>query len=290
MHAPPPAQPPPPQQVAQAPAPTTPVGGTTTIQNSTRKVKTPTDAGVTEAPESPTRQLATKPLAQVKEPPKMPFTLRAQEMRNLRAEQDILRRKLRTAANPKEYVDIMSLYEAHSVMIENLADQQAIDTFEISDDPRMLSALISQQSARNVVIGPNSDGTWYMTVDGKPVEGSFTKKSIISETRRRSSKKIHDSLKAAAVAQKAKTDEEMLKAMNELRKVMTEGDYKVLMERVKAAGPKKGTDRDYFQSESGALGVIEDKEFEGTPYTAVVPVAGASGSMSSIVGPRTEFN
>ena len=279
-----------PAAAAPAPAAATPVAGVTapddqiTIQNSTRQVTK--KGGMVETPASPSEELRTKQIDKVREPAaNMSRTLRLQEMRNLQEEQNAIRSMLRTAANPKDYVQKQAMYNAQNTLIENLASQQAIDQFEVSNDPRMLSAVLSQLYGENIQIGPNSDGTYYESINGQIGKNSFSKKKIISENRRRSSKVYHDAMKAASRAQAVANDTAARAAHYEMRKELAKIKGDMFKELLKKFGISVGKEYDYYtdlQGNTSRLGEGLDVDGE-TPTMKATPVP---GSMSSILGPR----
>jgi len=278
-----------PAAAAAAPAAATVAGVTApddkiTIQNSTRQVTK--KGGMVETPASPSEELRTKPIDKVREPAaNMPRTLRLQEMRNLQEEQNAIRSMLRTAANPKDYVQKQAMYNAQNTLIENLASQQALDQFEVSNDPRMLSAVLSQLYGENIQIGPNSDGTYYMSINGQIGKDSFSKKKIISENRRRSSKAYHDAMKAASLARATANDTAARAAHYEMRKELARIKGDIVKELAKKSGISVGKEYDYYTSPQGNTSRLEEGlAIDGeTPIMKATPVP---GSMSSIIGPR----
>ena len=240
----------------------------------------PTKAGVTTGATTIAQDITTKPISKLK-PPRgfMPFALRSEEMRNLRAQRAMLKQQIATAIyTPGAMTKLRSQFIANSAMIDNLAAQQAIDAFEISEDPTLLAQILSQQSGNDIRIGRAGADKWYMLVNGKEHKDLLTKKQIISEQRRRSSKKIHDGLKQAAATAIAKSDEAILKSILGIREQHVIGNYKLQAERLKKLGIIKGIEQMFRQTAKGTEVLALVKGEDGVERPVWQPIDIKSGN------------
>jgi len=191
----------------------------------------------------------------------------------------MLKQQIATAIyTPGAMTKLRSQFIANSAMIDNLAAQQAIDAFEISEDPTLLAQILSQQSGNDIRIGRAGADKWYMLVNGKEHKDLLTKKQIISEQRRRSSKKIHDGLKQAAATAIAKSDEAILKSILGIREQHVIGNYKLQAERLKKLGIIKGIEQMFRQTAKGTEVLALVKGEDGVERPVWQPIDIKSGN------------
>ena len=233
-----------------------------------RRTRTIDDAGVTgpDAPKSVAKEMATTPdLSNIKEPDiKMPFGLRTQELNTLMAQ----RRELKlqaisqlgrpgSAAALKANSDL----SANGAMIQNMSQTQALNTLQISNDPRMLNQILNRQDpGANIRISPNSDGTFRVEMGGRIIADRKDKGLLISELRRKSSVELQKALTAASASANLETNKMILKNMFEIRKAHTEGNYKLLAEQYKKAGLTKGIENMFKTGLDGQTYVFMARE------------------------------
>jgi len=258
----------------------TPGSVETTIKDNTGATrKIAPRPGLKEGATTAAEQVATKPLNKIKAPGPMPFAVRQQEMRGLQQQRLMLRDQI--AANiydTGKALELRGQYHANEVLITNLATQNAIDRFEISDDPLMLSQILSTQQGRDIQIGRASEDTWYMRVDGKLLDQRWTRKQIVSEQRRRSSKLIHDGLKQAAAAGKAKTDMEILKGHLKMASDEVIGRYKLMGERLKKMGIIKGLEQMFKETPRGTFVLEIEEGKDGVERPVWKPISQGGGN------------
>ena len=259
--------------------PTTQTAGVT-IKDSTGATRklTKQQPGIAQGVTSVAKSIDTKPISKLKEPGPMPLTVRVEELRGLQQQREDIKRQMRMAlGTPGAASRLESKLDANSVLIENLATQQALDTFNISDDPRMLSQILSQQSGQNVLIGKASEDTWYMSIDGQILEQRWNKKQMVSQQRRESSKKLRDSLSAAQIAADADLRGKIIDNQLSQRLENVKGNYKLMAEQYKQAKLIKGIDDMFKQDFAGNVSVLTPVEGEdGKTRLEFVPISQGS--------------
>lgn len=265
------------------PQPTTQAAGVT-IKDSTGATRklTKQQPGIAQGATSVAKSIDTKPISKLKEPGPMPLTVRVEELRGLQQQRNDIKRQMRMAlGTPGAASRLESKLDANSVLIENLATQQALDTFNISDDPRMLSQILSQQYGQNVLIGKASEDTWYMSIDGQILEQRWTKKQMVSQQRRESSKKLRDSLSAAQIAADADLRGKIIDNQLAQRLENVKGNYKLMAEQYKQAKLIKGIDDMFKQDFAGNVSVLTPVEGEdGETRLEFVPISQVSPTSS----------
>ena len=108
-----------------------------------------------------------------------------QEMRGLQQQRENIKRQMRMVmGTPGAASRFEGQLNVNRVLIENLFTLQALDRFEISDDPRMLGQILSQQNRQDIQIGRASADTWYMRVNGKLLPERWSKLRILQQQRR----------------------------------------------------------------------------------------------------------
>jgi hypothetical protein len=142
-----------------------------------------------------------------------------------------------------------------------MSQTQALNTLQISNDPRMLNQILNRQDpGANIRISPNSDGTFRVEMGGRIIADRKDKGLLISELRRKSSVELQKALTAASASANLETNKMILKNMFEIRKAHTEGNYKLLAEQYKKAGLTKGIENMFKTGLDGQTYVFMARE------------------------------
>jgi hypothetical protein len=252
----------------------------TTIKDNTgatRKIKE--QPGLSEGATTAAKQVATKPLAKIKAPGPMPVNVRTEEIRALHVQRQMIKDQLYTGIyKPGEVTKLFGQYQANELLMENMTVQNAIDRFEINDDPRMLSQVLSVQNNQDVQIGRASDDTWYVKIDGQILEQRWTRKQIVQQQRRNSSKKIHDGLKSVAAQAAADLDGKLIDSKLAIRLEYVKGNYKLLAEEYKKAGIIKGLEQMYRQGPDGEDVLVPEEGEDGETRLVWKPISRGGGN------------
>jgi soluble lytic murein transglycosylase-like protein len=235
--------------------------------------------GITDGAASVSQQAATKTADRILEPARMSYSVRSSEMNTLGTQREAILRQMRIAAGAgkggsAEFNKLSTALSTHDNLINNMAVQQGIDTFESSDDPRLLSAIISQQNNVDYQIGRNSDGTWFEQENGQVINNGLTMGAIVSQQRQRASKAYQDAVNASMASGAAEERGKQIDAMLKIAVKDAEQNNEAYIERLKKAGFSKGTDGDYWVNEQGeAYRIAEGEGIDGQPLIQLQPVS-----------------
>jgi soluble lytic murein transglycosylase-like protein len=255
-----------PEQVVQAQATAAAPSGTEEITTvaGRRKREREIKAGVTLPGEkkSVAEEVATAPdFSEIKEPDiKMPFGLRTQELNTLMASRRDLAsrlRSLRGQPNSDKFRKARSEFTANGAMIQNMSQTQALNTLQISNDPRMLNQILNRQSpGANIRISPNSDGTFRVEMGGRVIADRKDKTRLIGELRRKNSIEYHKALNSAAATATTEAQKAALEFSFKIRELHTQKNYDVMIENMKLSGLFKGIENVFKRNPDGTYQVF----------------------------------
>ena len=253
-----------------------------TTNNAGRYRSMEAKAGVTSETDAPSARARTTPLYDIPEPQGATPAFQAEELRNLRALHKNAQADLYIAASSgqnRKAVEAEKVLRASHALMQNQAVQYALNLASYNNDPRLLSAYLSDEYKRNFEVGPNADGTWYTKLDGKLV--SVDKKEVlISRFRKGASIKYAEAQRAAKAASASADRKAELKFLFDVGLEKVKGAHSTLVERIKKAGFVKGTDGDLWLDTDGVgYTIVEAKgeDGEGT-YLKLKKLAGTGTS------------
>jgi len=205
-------------------------------------------------------------------PQNMSYGLMAQEIRTAEGIRNglLARARMLYAANDPGFLDAAILVNASTTVIENLAVQQALNTFSNSGDPRQLSRILSIQRGMNIELGRNRDGTFFERINGVTTRTNLTRARILNRQRRAASTEFSAAMATLSATRAATLADAEFEAQVKIGVEITKGRYKLLVEKFKRSGGKIhiGTDGNtYFVRGGRTVFVLKQVELPGGGVT-----------------------
>ena len=190
----------------------------------------------------------------------------------------------------EEYIKAKLALEDQTVRVVNISQQKAINLFENNNDPRMLQAMWSKQSGRNITIVPRSDGNWNIMDGNKTIHENKTTGEIASPARMSASNEYAKGVRSARVAQDVAADKARRDLLTQLYVEKVKGMSKLQLEDAKIT--VKEVDGVFLIQKGGQVikvnpdGVIttpDGEKISGMTSDSINIPLGGSGSFSGLV-------
>ena len=267
---PPPPPPPQSQQGSPAGVDTSTITGNTGRTRTLKTAPAQPQAGVAPKGESHVRD------AMVAEKPRAPATNNwTVEIYNkeLRDGQFLHKQALRVAelaylsGDSEAYFKAVQAADQAGHTIENIAINKAINSFEISSDPRMLMAIANTRNPeKQLVIRPRSDGNFDIEENGRIVKENQKRSEIVSLFRREASQAYNTAIKTAAVERESARQEKKWEAQIEAMKQAWQTNRELAKERISKRYGKfiaSPSGNGVFIRDGDSFRFLSEKDFPG---------------------------
>ena len=192
----------------------------------------------------------------------------------------------------EEYINAKLALEDQTVRVVNISQQKAINLFENNNDPRMLQAMWSKQSGRNITIVPRSDGNWNIMDGDKMIHENKTTGEIASPARMSASNEYAKGVRSARVAQDVAADTSRRDLKTKLLVKELESASALALENAKWSVTEVDGVMIYQRggqiikvNPDGVITTPDGRKISGITSDSISVQLGQPGSMTSIIDP-----